>query len=185
VSRRTLTEEERELWRGIARSVKPLRKRAKRATANDGDPASAAPPKAAKPAKPVKSAKTVARPAPAPVKPPGPPPLAPLPRREKQQLARGRTGIDKRIDLHGMTQAQAHAALAYFLRDAQHDGAKFVLVITGKGARGADPDRGVLRRQVPHWLGLPDLREIVLGFEEAHVTHGGEGALYVRLRRMK
>ena len=178
MSRRTLSEEERELWRGIARAVKPLRQRAVRKPNDEG--AAPAPAKAAKTAK---ATKVVARPAPPPAKPPGPPPIAPLARREKQQLARGRTTIDKRIDLHGMTQAQAHTALAYFLRAAQHDGAKFVLVITGKGARGADSDRGVLRRQVPHWLRLPDLRDIVLGFEEAHVTHGGEGALYVRLRR--
>src|SRR6202012_2110092 len=114
-----------------------------------------------------------------------PPSFAPVARREKQQLARGRTPIDVRIDLHGMTQAQAHAALAHFLRRAQHDGAKFALVVTGKGTRSGDSERGVLRRQVPHWLRLPDLRDVVLGFEEAHVTHGGEGALYVRLKRMR
>jgi DNA-nicking Smr family endonuclease len=104
-------------------------------------------------------------------------------RREKQQIARGRTAIDARIDLHGMTQAEAHMRLVRFLRRAQSDGAKFVLVITGKGARSRDPDRGVLRRQVPLWLQLPDLRDAVVGFEEAHIAHGGEGALYVRLRR--
>jgi DNA-nicking Smr family endonuclease len=114
-----------------------------------------------------------------------PPSFAPLPRREKQQLARGRTAIDVRIDLHGMTQAQAHAALVHFLRRGQHDGAKFALVVTGKGTRSAEGERGVLRRQVPHWLRLPDLRDVVLGFEEAHVTHGGEGALYVRLKRLR
>ena len=72
-----------------------------------------------------------------------------------------------------------------FLRRAQSDGAKFVLVITGKGGRSGDPDRGVLRRQVPLWLQLPELRDIVVGFEEAHVGHGGEGALYVRLRKAR
>ena len=75
--------------------------------------------------------------------------------------------------------------LVRFLRRAQSDGAKFVLVITGKGARSSDPDRGVLRRQVPLWLGLPEFRDTVVGFEEAHTAHGGEGALYVRLRRGK
>jgi DNA-nicking Smr family endonuclease len=108
-----------------------------------------------------------------------------LARREKQHLARGRAAIDKRIDLHGLTQAEAHVALCHFLRRAQHDGARFVLVITGKGGRAGEPERGVLRRQVPHWLGLPELRDIVLAFEEAHVVHGGEGALYVRLRRSR
>ena len=204
MSRRELSEEERGLWRGFARSVKPLRKRATRASDHGEAAAVGAPAKAAKSAKPVKAparspAKTPAKPgkfvklAPPSSKPsatPVPlpsfaPSFAPLARRERQQLARGRTAIDARIDLHGMTQAQAHGALVHFLRRAQHDGAKFVLVVTGKGARSADAERGILRRQVPHWLRLPDLRDIVLGFEEAHVSHGGEGALYVRLRKLR
>ena len=69
---------------------------------------------------------------------------------------------------------------------AHGDGATFVLVITGKGRpSAAEGERGVLRRQVPLWLGLPDLRSLVVGFEEAHIGHGGEGALYVRLRRAR
>jgi DNA-nicking Smr family endonuclease len=183
VSRRELSDEEHELWRGIARSVKPLRKRTAR-KADDAKPAVATPAKVAKVAKVAKSAKP-ARVATPPAKVPAPPRLAPLARREKQQVARGRVAIDKRIDLHGLTQAEAHAALGHFLRRAQHDGARFVLVITGKGGRASDTERGVLRRQVPHWLGLPELRDIVLGFEEAHVAHGGEGALYVRLRKLR
>ena len=88
------------------------------------------------------------------------------------------------IDLHGKTQREAHAALVRFLRRAQREGARFVLVITGKGVRGsADGERGVLRRQVPLWLQLPELRAYVVGFEAAHVGHGGEGALYVRIRK--
>jgi len=183
MSRRELSEEEHELWRGIARSVKPLRKRAARAK-DDAKVAKPEPVASPRTAKPVRTAKTV-RPSPSPAKPPAPPPLAPLARREKQQLARGRAAIDARLDLHGMTQAQAHAALSRFLRRAQHEGAKFALVVTGKGMRSADAERGVLRRQVPHWLRLPELREVVLGFEEAHVAHGGEGALYVRLRKRR
>jgi DNA-nicking Smr family endonuclease len=178
--RRELSAEERALWRGIARSVRPLRKHARREV-EDGEAvvvAPARPPPKGKAAKPVKTA-TPARIA----KPSVPPPLAAMARREKQQIARGRTAIDARIDLHGMTQAEAHMRLVRFLRRAQSDGAKFVLVITGKGARSRDPDRGVLRRQVPLWLQLPDLRDAVVGFEEAHIAHGGEGALYVRLRR--
>jgi DNA-nicking Smr family endonuclease len=80
-----------------------------------------------------------------------------------------------------MTQGEAHVALVHFLHRAQRHGARFVLVITGKGTRAGD--RGVLRRQVPLWLGLPEFRDAVVGFEEAHAAHGGEGALYVRLRR--
>ncbi len=125
------------------------------------------------------------------VAPPAPrAPAAPIAiaRREKQQLARGRVAIDARIDLHGLTQAQAHGALLRFLHRSQAEGAKFVLVITGKGAPGAASHaiagtRGVLRQQVPLWFGLPEFRACVLGFDVAHVGHGGDGALYVRLRR--
>jgi DNA-nicking Smr family endonuclease len=179
--RRELSDEERALWRGVARSVRPLRRHARR-DAEEAKHGAAEPP-----ARAVPKAKAHKPPAPVAIrvaKPPAPPPAG-LARREKQQLVRGHTAIDARIDLHGMTQAQAHAALARFLRRAQADGARFVLVITGKGARSGDADRGVLRRQVPLWLRLPDLRDAVIGFEEAHVTHGGEGALYVRLRKAR
>ncbi len=177
--RRELSAEERALWRGVARSVRPLRRHARREV-EEGEIAVAAPARLvskAKPSKAVAPARVVAAPT--------LPPLATLARREKQQLARGRVDIDARIDLHGMTQAEAHMRLARFLRHAQSGGAKFVLVITGKGARSSDSDRGVLRRQVPLWLQLPELRDAVIGFEEAHVAHGGEGALYVRLRRTR
>jgi DNA-nicking Smr family endonuclease len=115
---------------------------------------------------------------------PAPAPLAPLDRRLKARLKRGTQAIDARIDLHGMTQNEAHAALIRFLRQAQRDGARFALVITGKGVRGDDDrERGVLRRQVPLWLRLPEFRPYVIGFEAAHVGHGGEGALYLRIRK--
>jgi DNA-nicking Smr family endonuclease len=117
---------------------------------------------------------------------PAPPPLEPLGRRTKQRLVRGRETIDGRLDLHGMTQSEAHGALLHFLRDASARQKKLVLVVTGKGGRGGgERDRGVLRRQVPHWLALPEFRAFVIGFEEAHVAHGGEGALYVRVRRTR
>ena len=125
--------------------------------------------------------------------PPKSPPLAPLDRRLKQRVARGREPIEARLDLHGMTQKQAHGALLRFLRRAQADGAKTVLVVTGKGSASRsrsgehddDRERGVLRRQVPMWLALPEFRLLVVGFDDAHVGHGGEGALYVRLRRAR
>ena len=114
------------------------------------------------------------------------PPLAPLGRRERAQLSRGRKEIDARLDLHGMTQTRAHRALSGFLQRAHSDGMTFVLVITGKGrATGVKSEGGVLRRQVPQWLSLPEFRSLVVGFEEAHIGHGGEGALYVRIRRSK
>ncbi len=115
--------------------------------------------------------------------PAAPPALAPISRRDKAKLSRGHQEIHSRIDLHGMTQARAHRALLSFLHRAHADGATFVLVITGKGRLGAE--QGVLRRQVPLWLALPEFRSIVVGYEQAHIGHGGEGALYVRVRRAR
>ena len=83
-----------------------------------------------------------------------------------------------------MTQARAHRALSTFLQRAHLDGLTFVLIITGKGKIGdGEAERGVLRRQVPQWLSQPEFRTLVVGFEAAHLGHGGEGALYVRVRR--
>ncbi|MGB6436320.1 MAG: Smr/MutS family protein, partial [Bradyrhizobium sp.] len=122
--------------------------------------------------------------APSPKKPMAPP-LVPLGRRERSQLSKGTKEIEARLDLHGMTQARAHRALSGFLHRAHGDGLTFVLVITGKGKIGAETERGVLRRQVPQWLSQPEFRNVVVGFEEAHIGHGGTGALYVRIRRVR
>jgi DNA-nicking Smr family endonuclease len=173
---RGLSEEEHALWDAVTRAIAPLRKRKPKAKESvDLEAVSNAP---AKPARAI-----MAPPAPKSIRPP---PLAPLGRRMRQKLARGSEDIDARIDLHGMTQADAHAALAHFLRRVQRDGARVVLVITGKGARpGTDPhaERGVLKRQVPLWLESAELRPLVIGFESAGIGHGGAGALYVRVRR--
>jgi DNA-nicking Smr family endonuclease len=125
---------------------------------------------------------------PEPAKPSGPPPLAPLERKLKRDLARGRGAIGAALDLHGLNQAEAHHALRHFLVSAQSRGDKLVIVVTGKGKAGASSwidEPGVLKRLAPHWLRAPDLRHIVLGFEEAQRHHGGAGALYVRLRRSR
>jgi DNA-nicking Smr family endonuclease len=180
--RRGPSEEDRALWARVTRSVTPLRK-----SSTPAVPAGrSAPPTPHKP--PAKaSARTAAVTHAAATKPsPAPAELAPLDRRLKSRLKRGTQAIDARIDLHGMTQNEAHAALMRFLRRAQRDGARFALVITGKGVRGGDDnrERGVLRRQVPLWLRLPEFRPYVIGFEAAHVGHGGEGALYLRIRKM-
>lgn len=115
-----------------------------------------------------------------------PPALAPIDDRTRRRLVRGTMAIDERMDLHGLTQDAAHSALRYFLVTARARGARIVLVITGKGRGGPDPqDRGILRRAVPHWLAEPALRDVVVGFEEAHLAHGGAGAIYVRLRRLR
>jgi DNA-nicking Smr family endonuclease len=170
--RRKLSEEERTLWGRITRSVAPLRR-------HKPSSASEAPEKP-----PARSLAAACDSVPA-----GKPVLRieRLNRRQKQRLARGTQPIDARIDLHGRSQAEAHAALLRFLHKAQGHGAKFVLVITGKGTRGrADGDgRGVLQRQVPLWLSLPEFRPYVIGFEPAGSGHGGEGALYVRVRRAR
>jgi DNA-nicking Smr family endonuclease len=180
--KRNLSDEERDLWESVAKQVKPLRKKPRSAKLHAAS-AEAATPVAAKPVgspKPPPSAKAPSAPKPAP-----PPPLAPIGRRERAQLSRGRKEIDARLDLHGMTQTRAHRALSGFLQRAHGSGMRFVLVITGKGKMGAESERGVLRRQVPQWLSLPEFRSLVVGFEEAHIGHGGEGALYVRIRRSK
>jgi DNA-nicking Smr family endonuclease len=110
--------------------------------------------------------------------------LSPIVRKEKHRLARGSMAVDARIDLHGMTQTQAYGALRRLLHRSQANGAKFVLVITGKGVpNAATSGRGVLRRQVPMWLALPEFRRYVLGFDVADTGHGGDGALYVRVRK--
>jgi DNA-nicking Smr family endonuclease len=182
--RRRLTEEEERLWALVARSITPLRA-GKRAPKREPMAALSKPSPQA--ARPVKKAAVDHPPAATPYRSKPPASAIVIARREKQQLARGKTEIGGRIDLHGMTQAQAHDALLHFLRRYQAEGAKFVLVITGKGSAGAVArgERGVLRRQVPLWLGLPEFRTCVLGFDVAHVGHGGEGALYVRLRRTR
>jgi DNA-nicking Smr family endonuclease len=187
--RRSLSEEERALWESVAKQTKPLRKRARVAKPHAASPDPVTPVAAAQPSppKPLSSAKPARAPRPAPglASPPAAPPLAPLGRRERSQLSRGRKEIDARLDLHGMTQTRAHRTLFGFLQRAHSEGLTFVLVITGKGKLGAESERGVLRRQVPHWLSLPEFRSLVVGFEEAHIGHGGEGALYVRVRRSR
>ncbi|MEI8144949.1 MAG: Smr/MutS family protein [Alphaproteobacteria bacterium] len=180
--RRTLSSEDKVLWHHVTRSVRAAPGRA--APAPDLE-------ESAKTPEPVLAAPALL--APEAPKPKGPPPLAPLERKMVRGLARGTVDIEARLDLHGLNQEAAHRRLYAFLREAQARGYKVVVVITGKGGPkratplGADPhsERGVLRRMVPHWLGLPDLRTIVLGFEEAGPAHGGAGALYVRLRRAR
>jgi DNA-nicking Smr family endonuclease len=119
---------------------------------------------------------------------PKPLPLAPLERRLRQRLSRGQIDVPMKLDLHGMRQAEAHSVLRDFLLRAFQNDVRLVLVVTGKGKSdnrdeaGFSNHPGVLRRIVPHWLSEPDLRHMVLGFEEAAASHGGSGALFVRLR---
>ncbi|TNC11473.1 DNA mismatch repair protein MutS [Methylobacterium terricola] len=204
---RRLSSEESRLWAEISRLITPLRGRAPAPVAPspppEPDPAPVpAPPKpmAVRPIRPAPriaaktgmqttgtqttgTQKTSTPKSPAP--PLALPPLAPLERRVRTSLRRGSRSVDAAIDLHGMRQAEAHAALIGFLHRSRASGHAVVLVVTGKGGRGDDPyaERGVLRRSVPHWLRMPELRPLVVGFEEAAHHHGGGGALYIRLRR--
>jgi DNA-nicking Smr family endonuclease len=179
--KRALSEEERALWESVAKQAKPLRRKHRATDSQDPSPTAEAPVADSAGAHP-KPPVPVAVP---PPKKPVVPPLAPLGRRERSQLSKGKKEIEARLDLHGMTQARAHRALSGFLHQAHGDGLTFVLVITGKGKIGNESERGVLRRQVPQWLSQPEFRTFVVGFEEAHVGHGGTGALYVRIRRSR
>jgi DNA-nicking Smr family endonuclease len=177
-------ETDAELWARVARSARPLGKR----------PASA-PPAAPKPrAKPAaKDIAALPKRAPKPV-----PRSAPtargeaLDRQTARKLEGGRLAVEARLDLHGMRQREAHAALRKFLKWAQSKNYRHVLVITGKGAPADDTrpfyeadERGVLRSAVPHWLAAPDLAHVVVSYAPAPRRLGGEGALYVRLRKAR
>jgi DNA-nicking Smr family endonuclease len=185
--RKGLSAEDSELWAFVTREVAPLKRRRRKPPASKAVEAKPEPVPPAKPA--AKSKPAATRPIKPPPSPPIPP-IAPIDKRERRQLLRGTRAIDARIDLHGMRQVEAHGALRGFLAIAQMRGYSMVLVITGKGGGGGDmpfsaDERGVLRRVVPQWLRMPDLRPLVVGFEEAHHGHGGAGALYVRLRRIR
>jgi DNA-nicking Smr family endonuclease len=176
---RRLSDEEIALWTEVARSVARRRGAALPTPSN--------PVRAARPAAPPP---TSAEPPPARPTKPAAPALATIERRLKRDLSRGRAAIDGALDLHGLTQAEAHQALRGFLRHSQARGARLVIIVTGKGGAidefsGWPNERGVLKRVAPQWLREPDLRSVVLGFEEAGRAHGGSGALYVRLRRLQ
>lgn len=187
------TAEDLQLWAHVARSVEraKLKPRAM--------PATATPPAGLRrdPSRPPPAGDGTPRPAVrhAPSRPPAPPasrsaPTAPpveFDRRELRRIGKGQQRIDARLDLHGLTQAEAHDALRHFLHRSEARGHRLVLIITGKGGGGGGgtstdrSERGVLRRNVPRWLAEPDLRPLVLGCSSA-THHGGDGALYVRLR---
>lgn len=190
----SLTAEERALWEHAARDLKPLKTKKPRVQGAEPEPVAAPSRRAPHPEKPA-AHKPVVAPSPAPpAKKTTPPPLAALDRRKARHIGSGRIEVEARIDLHGMRQSEAHQALRRFLMSSHAQGRRWVLVITGKGAsqrrRGetdaygyGEEERGVLRRNVPRWLAEPELRAIVVGFTEAAARHGGEGALYVQLRR--
>lgn len=205
---RAVTPDEAALWDYATRTLAPVKAKSRvrhgerEEEAEEVRPApltpvSKAPPSksaAPRPGKAPPAAKLPPAPKPAAAK--SAPPLADFDRRKARRIATGRVDIEARIDLHGMRQSDAQHQLRAFLRACHAQGYKTVLVITGKGGEprrgdymmdmadesGRSP-RGVLRRSVPGWLAHPDLRAIVVGYTEASIRHGGEGALYVQLRK--
>lgn len=103
----------------------------------------------------------------------------PIEPRRKRRISTAREPIGGRLDLHGLDQDQARAAVHAFIQRAHADGVRAVLIITGKGSLGD----GVLRRRTPDWLAEPAIRPMVAGLAQAERHHGGEGALYVALKR--
>jgi DNA-nicking Smr family endonuclease len=167
-----LTDEDRVLWTLVARTATPLKGRAapELPTTNDKAPAASGAPS---PAPAVAAA----------VRPKQQHVSHALDKPTLEKLARGRTPIEGRVDLHGMTQDEAYSLLYSFLHRAHAGGVRYVLVITGKGSSsGGD---GVLRRSVPAWLSTPAFRPLVSSHDHAARNHGGSGALYVRLRRTR
>jgi DNA-nicking Smr family endonuclease len=194
--RRAVTPDEAALWDHATRSLAPVKVKPRVTETAPAVPARS--PESTPPLQPAsKSApKAVPRLAPTPPRRPPPPlPRTDLDRRHTRRIASGKVEIDARIDLHGLRQSDAHMRLRGFLLDAHARGLKTVLVITGKGGEAqkgdympdafGQPRRGVLRRNVPAWLDEPDLRAVVVGYTTAGVRHGGEGALYVQLRRLR
>jgi DNA-nicking Smr family endonuclease len=210
--RKLLSEEDVALWNIVAQSIGPAKGKSRvrevevdadatvdaPADAHQGGPGDPRQPPAVRAkhnsAVPVIPSAQKATPAPAAAKARlQEPKSVPLERRKARRIARGTDEIEARLDLHGMTQDDAHRELVGFVRRCQAAGFRTVLVITGKGGPlrrhpddGDDYDarpRGVLRRNVPRWLAGPEIGALVVNYTTAHVRHGGEGALYVQLRR--
>ena len=185
---RKLKDDERQLWDRLKQTVRPLSHR------HSSKKKTAASQAASLPKNLLRRQSLRKRPSPRPPPPPqsrsapttpAAPSLAPFEEKTLRRLSRGLVGIDDKIDLHGLRQERAHLALGAFLRKSQARGDRIVLIVTGKGQEGGQHGRGVLKNVVPMWLAQPELREMVIGFEEAGRRHGGAGALYVRIRRRR
>ncbi len=183
-----------ELWTEVAASVKPLHRRKSvspsplRGIKGEGRSGGTTRPPPLAPPRKGEGDKTKSP----------PPPITGFDRRTTQKMTRGNIEIERRIDLHGSGVEMARMNLLQFLRGAASDGIRTVLVITGKGAspysshtlHGAghfhSPERqGRLRRLLPEWLHEPEFRALSSGFQPAHPKHGGGGAFYVKIRRMR
>lgn len=181
--RRHLRPDEAELWQAVARTARAMHPKAPHNPHLPLPEISAAEPKHP-------SAPRIAhfhlgeRALPVPLAPVAPP--LRMDARTHDRMLRGKLAPEARLDLHGMTLAEAHPELIRFILNGQSAGLRLVLVITGKGKMIHEPiprPIGALRHQVPHWLRLPPLSQAVQQVAEAHLKHGGSGALYVYLRR--
>ena len=170
-----LSEEDRIVWETVARTALPLKGKGLRPAAEEPPPS---PPDAgqapqghwepALPAPPVRRDRA---------------PVRHFDPQTRARLSKGSLRIGARVDLHGLTQSQAHGLLLSFLGRAHAAGLRYVLVITGKGASFGS--EGALKRAVPAWLATPAFCELVSGHDDAAREHGGSGAIYVRLRRRR
>ena len=175
------------LWLEVTESVLPLkpRRRMRIAAPLPMPPTDTQPPRPpkAQPQKPI-----IMSPYQSP-QTPGKTPVGLIEPRLRQKLGRGQVPIDGTLDLHGMRQDEAHAALSRYIRSRAARGDRTVLVITGKGLKkvNGDPrtiiERGVLRTMLPIWLNSPELSQLVAGWDQSAQGHGGAGAWYVRLKR--
>ncbi|MBK0326023.1 Smr/MutS family protein [Rhodobacteraceae bacterium F11138] len=179
MSRRRLTPEEIDLWHRVVEKADRLHP--------GSHPAPPKPEPARQPSPPRAFGSPARQPS---VSAPAASPALQMDRKAFGRLKRGKLAPEARIDLHGMTMERAHPALSRFILSSHAKGRRLVLVITGKGNREAQAwpapaQRGILRRNVPMWLAMPPLAQSVLQVQQAHVSHGGEGAFYVYLRRTR
>ncbi|MFD3188913.1 Smr/MutS family protein [Sedimentitalea sp. HM32M-2] len=188
MTRRRLTPEEIDLWQRVAIQAERLHPKTQTTPARplpkpkpDKQPIPRAAPGLTKPA-----AARLLTPKPTDTRPPA----VQMDRKAFGRMKRGKLVPEGRIDLHGMTLDRAHPALTRFVLTSQTAGRRLILVITGKGKKDADHgmipvQRGILRRNVPLWLAMPPLAQAVLQVTPAHISHGGDGAFYVYLRRLR
>ncbi|QYX56983.1 Smr/MutS family protein [Roseovarius sp. SCSIO 43702] len=191
MSRRRPDRDELALWRQVAKTAKPLgpeKKSLLRKGPTDPAPSSASadkPPVTSFTVGEAGSRSEVAEAAFAPPKP-----SVRMDNKAYKRMRGGRLKPEATLDLHGMTLDRAHNATTGFILRSHANDLRLLLIVTGKGKRGAHQDfiperQGVLRHQLPHWLSIPPLSHIVLQVSEAHGRHGGGGAFYVYLRRRR
>ncbi len=173
-----ITADDAALWARVTSRVKPLSETPPPPL--EADPEPETPPEPPGPRLPPRKRETASKTA-KPLQPLTHGSTAGVDKRTAERFRKGSMEIEARIDLHGLTREAAHGTLTRFLRDSAARGRRMVLVITGKGLR-AEGD-GVLKSEVPRWLNEASLRPLLLSFTYAQPRDGGEGALYVFLKR--